>query len=763
MDPADGVLKNLCENIREEGQRSALSFNEFMRLFAEEPELMFRNIFQIFYDMIYDYVGEGVDEYPDDPESINFVYYDCSKLFEDETDYPFFADRLFANRLINHVASFRRSVQQNRIYIFEGPHGCGKSTFLNNLLTKFELYTRSEEGATYETVWRLDKKELGAPPENEAQSILAQLRSLVDHDPAGSHGTPKDSLLIPSNTDYLEIPCPSHDHPLLLIPKAYRKDFFDNLIEDGEFKQRLFSEKQFEWVFRNNPCTVCMSIYQTLLDMLDSPSKVFDMVFARRYQSNRRLGEGISVFNPGDKDPKTNVMTNQLLQNQLNTLLKDSNRIKYIFSRYAKTNNGVYALMDIKGHNQERFSYLHGIISEGVHKVEDIEENVNSLFLALMNPEDRADIAEPQSFADRITYIKIPYILDYNTEVKIYINSFGSRIETHFLPRVLRNFAKVIISSRLKLVSAGLREWIGDPEKYRLYCDRNLQLLKMNIYTGLIPPWLTEEDRKRFTAKRRKAIIGESETEGEKGFSGRDSIKIFNEFYSTYAKKDKPITMEMVTGFFKSHRKDLAVSIPEGFLDSLVRSYNYAVLQEVKESLYYYNEEKISKDIQNYLFAINFETGRTENCIYTGEELEITEDFLENMERRILGSSLSVTQGSSLRKDVQSQYTSRTLTQEIMLEGKTLCETELYDSLHGRYVHNLKEKVMDPFLKNDNFRRAIKDYDTESFKTYDKRIREEVTFLIQNLVRKYGYSDQGAKEVCIYVIDNDLARTFSES
>ncbi len=28
MEPADGVLKNLCENIREEGQRSALSFNE---------------------------------------------------------------------------------------------------------------------------------------------------------------------------------------------------------------------------------------------------------------------------------------------------------------------------------------------------------------------------------------------------------------------------------------------------------------------------------------------------------------------------------------------------------------------------------------------------------------------------------------------------------------------------------------------------------------------------------------------------------------
>jgi hypothetical protein len=93
-----------------------------------------------------------------------------------------------------------------------------------------------------------------------------------------------------------------------------------------------------------------------------------------------------------------------------------------------------------------------------------------------------------------------------------------------------------------------------------------------------------------------------------------------------------------------------------------------------------------------------------------------------------------------------------------MLEGKLITETSLYKSLLERYVHNLKEKVMEPFLKNDNFRRAIKDYATDSFKAYDKRIREEVAFLMANLERKFGYTAQGAKEICIYVIDNDLQR-----
>lgn len=762
MELIDKALANLYKNISERGEKPPMPFKVFLELSADKPDLVFRDIFRIFYDMIYCYVGDGVDEYPDDPESINYVYYDCSRLFEEGTDHPFFADRLFANRLVNLVSSFKRGIHQNRIYIFEGPHGCGKSTFLNNLMFKFEQYTKTEEGTTYETVWRLDKKELGELPEHEARAILAQLRSLVDNSAPGPRGTSGSSLLSLSNKEYLEVTCPSHDHPLLLIPKASRKALLDDLIKDKGFKKKIFSEKQYEWIFRYNPCTICMSLFQTLLDIFDSPTKVFDMIYARRCQFNRRLGEGISVFNPGDRGAKTRVMTNQLLQNQLNSLLKDSNRVRYIFSRYAKTNNGIYALMDIKDHNKERFTNLHGIISEGVHKVEDIEENVNSLFLALMNPEDQVDIADTLSFSDRITYIKIPYVLDYNTEVKIYLDAFGDEIERLFLPRVLQNLAKVIISSRLMTRSEGLLEWIGNAEKYQPYCDQYLMLLKMDIYTGLIPPWLSEEDRKNFTAKRRRRIIAESELEGDKGFSGRDSLKIFNEFYLTYAKCDELITMEKVYNFFKKRRKDLAECVPEGFIDSLVRFYNYTVLQEVKEALYYYNEEQISKDIQNYLFGINFEVGRTEKCVYTGEELEITEEFFEGIENRILGSNPGEEQQRSFRREIQNQYASKTLTQEMMVSGKGICETEVYQLLYERYVHNLKKKVMDPFLENDNFRNAIKDYSTESFKTYDKRIKEEVTFLMQNLNQKYGYTEQGAKEICIYVIDNDLAKTFSE-
>ncbi|MCP4215085.1 MAG: serine protein kinase PrkA [bacterium] len=734
-----------------------IPFNKFLKFLAQDPRITIRSIFQVFHDMIKSYVGDGVDEYPNDPESIGFISYDCTSLLAEGTDRPFFADRLFANRLVALVEALRRGAQQNKIYIFQGPPGCGKSTFLNTLLMKFEAYANTDQGVRYEAVWRLDRKTLGGLKE----SNIAELEPYFNTGESDrKNGNMKH--IIHETDEYVEIPCPSHDSPLLVIPKALRRAFFDNLFKNDKFKWQLFTAKEYEWVFRDNACTICSSIYKALMEKLDHPSNVFDMLYAEPYQFNRRLGNGISVYNPGDKPLRKAVMSNEMLQHRLDGLLKDSNRVRYLYSHYARTNNGIYALMDIKSHNKERLIDLHNIISEGLHKVEYMEENVHSLFLALMNPEDKKNVDGIQSFQDRIQYIKVPYVLDLRTEVEIYRNIFGKHIHANFLPKVLHNFARVIISSRLKKRSDALLEWIKKADKYKHYCDKDLLLLKMEIYTGHIPTWLDEADLKLFTSKVRKKIIAESEVEGDRGFSGRESIKIFNRFYSAYACEEKLITMSMLKAFFQKVQKERPGYIPVGFLEALCNMYNYNVLQEVKEALYYYNEERISEDIKDYLFAVNFDPGTTVKSVYTGKQLRISEDFFKTIEARLLGQKTEAKIHTIFRKDIQRIYASQTLTGEMMVEGKDITETELYETLKEKYIYNLKEKVLEPFLENENFRRAIKDYDTEDFKTYDNKIREDVSYLITNLTERNNYTKKGAKEVCIYVVDNDIAKKFEK-
>ena len=447
----DQTLELLDKNLTDYQRLKPILFEDFLAILNAKPSQILRNIFQTFHDMIKSYVVEPEESLSEDGDQLSFTNYDCSKLFVDGSENPFFTDMLFANRFMKQMDYLRHGAQQNRIYIFYGPHGCGKSTFLNNLLKKFEQYANTEEGLRYEIVWRLNIKKLQDKEKTLTVSAFEKLIHYVEKGENSFLQDPNERSLGSVEAEYIEIPCVSHDNPFLAIPKDQRRIVLDELIKNDEFKWRLFTEKEYEWVFKEEVCTICSSIYHSLLERLGNPSEVYRMLYARPYYFNRRLGNGISVFNPGDSPLKQNVLSNEMLQNRINALFQDSNIISYQYSRFAKINNGIYALMDIKSHNIERMVELHNIISEGLHKVEDIEERVDSLFFALMNPEDKRSIRDFPSFEDRIQYIDIPYILDMKTEVKIFINIFGRHIEGSFLPMVLENFA--ISSTELKRVA----------------------------------------------------------------------------------------------------------------------------------------------------------------------------------------------------------------------------------------------------------------------------------------------------------------------
>jgi predicted Ser/Thr protein kinase len=719
------VLTNLYNNVDNIETRQTLHFSAFVKLFQKDPHKVARSVFQLFYDMIKYYVGEGTDEYPNDPESIGFMNYDFTKLLVDGIDEPFFVDRLFANKLVNLAESMIKGAQQNRIYIFKGPPGCGKSVFLNSLLKRFQEYANSEEGTCYELVWRL-----------------------------------KDT-----NTGRIEeIPCPCHGHPLIAIPKNIRHKFIEDLVGKD-----VLSGKEYEWLFKKEMCAVCASIYNALSKTNDAET-IFKMIYAKPRQFDRKLGEGISVYNPADKlIIKQDFMVDPAIQKKLDSIFGEG-AVKYIYSRNAPTNNGIYALMDIKDNNITRFNELHNIVSEGVRKVDTFEEKISSLFIAVTNAEDTKNITNIKSYEDRILYIHTPYVLNVETEINIYRHIFGKDIEKKFLPHILENFAKIVISTRLKNVAKYIEDnWLEEPYEYtKKYCDIHWHLLKMDIYSGKIPTWLSETDRKNFTASVRRELINKSEDEGDLGFSGRTSISLFNEFYTTYSKSDSLINMQTLFNYFKKV-KNSPKEIVTGFLESLMQFYHYTVLQEMKEAIYDYNKEQIDTDIKNYLFALNWDIGDTKICDFTCDKIEITTEFLYKVEKFIcdIPQTIKMIEGKvagtyfeeklikEFRENLLTEYTSVTLGQEMLIEKKDITETKLYKTLFERYTYELKEKVLETLQNNFNFRAAIKDYGSDNFnEVYDEKIRRGVKLLINNLQDKFCYTEQGAIEVCIYMLDN---------
>ena len=192
IDRIEQALSNLDRVAADQDRADMIPLQQYLELLRSDPEQHLRNVFQQFHDMVKYYVGEGVDEYPDDPESIGFAQFDCSRLLAQGADSPYFADRLFANRFMGLVDNLKRGVQQNKIYIFDGPPGCGKSTFLNNLLLKYEEYANQKEGMCYEVVWRLDRDLLG-----DALFETLQMEKLSGAESAARSGRVKSASLSP--------------------------------------------------------------------------------------------------------------------------------------------------------------------------------------------------------------------------------------------------------------------------------------------------------------------------------------------------------------------------------------------------------------------------------------------------------------------------------------------------------------------------------------------------------------------------------------
>ena len=131
----------------------------------------------------------------------------------------------------------------------------------------------------------------------------------------------KDQEIKKPNRNFM-VACPNHDSPILQLPVSYRHDLLSDIIPDGELRERLFEEKANEWIFKKEPCTICNSIYDAVLDRVGSEMKVLSAVNARRRQFSRKLGTGISVFNTGDlpTEKATNNTTNTVI-NTISTIL----------------------------------------------------------------------------------------------------------------------------------------------------------------------------------------------------------------------------------------------------------------------------------------------------------------------------------------------------------------------------------------------------------------------------------------------------------
>jgi len=109
---------------------------------------------------------------------------------------------------------------------------------------------------------------------------------------------------------------------------------------------------------------------------------------------------------------------------------------------------------------------------------------------------------------------------------------------------------------------------------------------------------------------------------------------------------------------------------------------------------------------------------------------------------------------------LHSEYITYTLSYEMKVEGKELNKTKQFKNLFEKYTRNLKENALAAYSDNDNFRRAILDFNTPAFNNYEDSLKSVVIRMINTLKKKFEYTVEGAKQVSVYVIDKKLDKKY---
>ena len=171
--------------------------------------------------------------------------------------------------------------------------------------------------------------------------------------------------------------------------------------------------------------------------------------------------------------------------------------------------------------------------------------------------------------------------------------------------------------------------------------------------------------------------------------------------------------------------------------------YNYNVMQEIKESLFRQNEERVSKDIQNYLFASNYEIGEKLVCPYTNEEIVITPQFFYSIEQHLMIKTANDYERSKYRENIAMKLAVDL--QKMQANEEDITKTEIYRDLYNNYMKDLRKNIFEPFVEFPAFESAIKEYGTTKFEVYDQRVKDEVAVLITNLINKFNYTAEVIK------------------
>lgn len=739
MDP---ILNRIEERVKSDFEKNnrLLSFDEYLGIVAANPRTHLRGSAQYLVDVIDSF---GVNETPNGPRF---------KIFDME-----FSDRKFRVvgqnsthlEIYRSLKNFVKEGINNKLILLHGPNGSAKSSTVQCLMKGMEHYSEKPEGALYRFNWvfpidKYIKQGLGLTGGSPSKASMASFAKLPEEDIAA------------------RVPCDLKDHPLLLIPAADRNGYLENLAEKGDFSRSTSDSKysQFtlpDYLTKGSLCHKCNQIYEALLLRYKGDlSKVLAHIQVERFFINKRYRNSAVTIEP---QMHVDAQSRQVTADRSLAFLPPS--LQYIslyelLGDLPDGNRGIIDFADLLKRPVDTFKYLLIACEQGSVNVGSSIAFLDSVLIGSTNElqlDAFKEFPDFVSFKARIELVRVPYILEYTEEQKIYdIQIQKIAGEKHVTPHTTTVAALWAVLTRLKKPNAShypaaLTEIIGNMtplEKAKLYdhgeMAPNLSADQRKFLKAAIPKLREEynsvpyyEGRMGASAREIKGILYDAAQSAE--FRCLTPLSIFREL-------DDFVKRVTEYEFLKQDVRD-GYHDSQEFINVVRLEYLNTIDQEVRESMGLFEKVQYEDYLKKYIIHLShlIKGEKMKNAI-TGKLESPDEQLLDEFEG-IIGAPRSGKERDAFRQNVISTIGAYSLDHPNEVVKYRNVFPDFMARLEDHYFDQQKSQMT---AMHD----AIALFGSE--READHEASKLAKLTLSNLVKKFGYCEHCAKSTVMFLI-----------
>jgi predicted Ser/Thr protein kinase len=591
------LLSKVEQDVKNEFEKTnrILAFDEYMALVAKDPRARARGSAQYMLDMM-EHFGRVENE-----GQTHFKLFDMNFASDDgESRMRVIAQNEVQTQIHRSLQKFVKEGVNNKLVLLHGPNGSAKSSIINCLMRGLEHYSETSEGALYRYNWifpveKYLKGGLGLASYSGAKKDVTSFARINDDEIAA------------------RVTCELKDPPLLLLPRGARRELLSSLTKKGQAPLP-------DYLMKGSPCHKCKMIFEALLASYKGDlRKVLMHVQVERFYISKRYRCGAVTIEP---QLHVDASSRQITMDKNLAFLPPSLQGMSLYELSGDLvdgNRGIVEYADLLKRPVDTFKYLLTACESGSVNVGPSIAFMDTVLIGSTNElqlDAFKEFPDFTSFKARIELIRVPYLLEYGEEKKIYdINLSKIAGEKHVAPHSTFVAALWAVLSRLKKPNA-----IHYPPNLTNIVGALTPLEKSRLYDhGEMPPHLSPEERKVLKAAIRKLHEEYSSVpyyEGRMGASAREIKGILHDAAQNaeFACLSPLAVLREIEEFIRRRSTEyefLKQDVKDGYHDNsefvnVARAEYIAIIdQEVRESMGVFESRQYEEFLKKYIVNLS--------------------------------------------------------------------------------------------------------------------------------------------------------------